>query len=81
EPPPESRHERRPRTDRNASRDERPRRERQRRHRDTDDEDWRSMRGDARGYYSSVGEQEEEEPAPTTAEELVARFGRRESNH
>jgi hypothetical protein len=47
-----------------------------RRPRDYEDEDWRSIRGDPRSFYSSEDEVEEE-PAPTTAEELVARFGRR----
>ena len=59
--------------DRPARRTERPRR-----NRDGDDEEWRSVRGDPRNYYS-FSEDVEEEPAPTTAEELVARFGRKES--
>ena len=82
EAPPEGRHDRRTRTPREAPRDERPRREQQRprRQRDTADEEWRSLRGDIRGYYSSGEDQDEEEPAPTTAEELVARFGRRDAN-
>lgn len=55
-----------------------PRRsDRPRRHRDAEDEEWRSVRGDPRNYYSSYGEEEADEPAPTTPEELVARFNRR----
>lgn len=73
---PEGRHDRRTRTDRHTPvREEKPRRERPRR-RDEADDEWRNVRGDARGYYSA-GEEVEEEPAPTTAEELVARFGRK----
>lgn len=81
EPPPEQRPDRRRNERSFAGRgEERPRRtERPRRARDTDDEEWRSVRGDARGYYSG-GEEAEEEPAPTTAEELVARFGKRGTN-
>lgn len=85
EAPPEQRPDRRSRSgpDRSNSfaRDDRPPRksERSRRGRDQDDQEWRNVRGDARGFYS-FGEEEEEEPAPTTAEELVARFGRRETN-
>lgn len=84
EPAPEAgRPERRSRTgDRpTANREERaPRRpERSRRSRDSEDEEWRQVRGDARGYLS-LSEEPEEEPAPTTAEELVARFGKRGSN-
>jgi small subunit ribosomal protein S1 len=77
---PEGRTDRRFRGDRhNQTRDERPRRERSRRTRDNnDDEEWRTVRGDARSYYST-GDDVEEEPAPTTAEELVARFGRKNS--
>ena len=83
EPPPEQRPDRRSRGggDRpNFGRDERSSRrsERPRRNRD-EDEEWRTVRGDPRGYYS-FGEETEDEPAPTTAEELVARFGRRGSN-
>jgi predicted RNA-binding protein with RPS1 domain len=84
ETPPEHRPDRRPRgaPERGTTfaRDERqPRRpERPRRGRDSEDQEWRSVRGDARGFYS-FSEEEEEEPAPTTAEELVARFGRRET--
>jgi hypothetical protein len=37
------------------------------------------LRGDPRGYFSSADEVDDE-PVPTTAEELVARFGRKESN-
>jgi len=47
--------------------------EKSRRGRDSADEEWRSVRGDPRNYYS-YSEDAEEEPAPTTAEELVARF-------
>jgi hypothetical protein len=36
------------------------------------------VRGDPRNYYS-YGEEDADEPAPTTAEELVARFNRRSS--
>jgi len=82
EPAPEPKHDRRSRNERftGGARDERQRRsERPRRSRDADDEEWRSLRGDARGYYSS-SDDVEEEPAPTTAEELVARFGRRANN-
>jgi len=83
ETPPEHRPDRRSRTPERGTtftRDERtPRRpERPRRGRDSEDQEWRNVRGDARGFYS-FSEEEEEEPAPTTAEELVARFGRRES--
>jgi hypothetical protein len=53
--------------------------ERPRRSRDTEDEEWRTVRGDPRNYYS-FGDESEEEPAPTTAEELVARFGRKDSS-
>jgi predicted RNA-binding protein with RPS1 domain len=53
--------------------------DRSRRNRDSGDEDWRSVRGDPRNYYS-YSDDAEEEPVPTTAEELVARFGRRDSN-
>jgi small subunit ribosomal protein S1 len=56
-----------------------PRRtDRPRRNRDSEDEEWRNVRGDPRSYYS-FSEEVEEEPAPTTAEELVARFGRKDS--
>jgi len=85
ETPPEHRPDRRSRTPERGgntfARDERqPRRpERSRRGRDSEDQEWRNVRGDARGFYS-FSEEEEEEPAPTTAEELVARFGRREPN-
>lgn len=60
--------------------EERPARrtERPRRSRDSDDEEWRTVRGDPRNYYS-FGDEAEDEPAPTTAEELVARFGRKDS--
>jgi predicted RNA-binding protein with RPS1 domain len=46
----------------------------------TDDEDnWRDLRGGtARDYAYFYGEDDEEEPAPQSAEELVARFSRRE---
>ena len=53
--------------------------EKTRRGRDSADEEWRSVRGDPRNYYS-YSEDAEEEPAPTTAEELVARFGRKDSS-
>lgn len=83
EPLPEHRPDRRNRGDRpsGGARDERPARrsERPRRSRDQDDQEWRNVRGDIRGYYS-FGDDVEEEPAPTTAEELVARFGRRDNN-
>jgi len=81
EPAPEQRPERRSRTDRTPFREERgPRRsERPRRPRDNEDEEWRTVRGDPRGYMS-LGDDTEEEPAPTTPEELVARFGRRGNN-
>jgi len=64
-----------------GGRDERPARrsERPRRHRENEDEEWRTLRGDPRGYISS-GDEPDEEPMPTTAEELVARFGRRGTN-
>ena len=83
ETPPEHRPDRRSRAPERGTtfaRDERqPRRpERPRRGRDSEDQEWRNVRGDARGFYS-FSEEEEEEPAPTTAEELVARFGRRET--
>lgn len=87
ESPPEGRPDRRVRSgggggDRPAAprNDERPRRTDRpaRRGRDTDDEDWRTVRGDARNYLS-LGDEAEEEPAPQTAEELVARFGRKGS--
>jgi hypothetical protein len=55
------------------------RNERSRRGRDSADDEWRSVRGDPRNYYS-YSEDTEEEPAPTTAEELVARFGRKDAN-
>jgi len=85
ETPPEQRPDRRSRTgpERSTSfvKDDRPprRSERGRKGREQDDQEWRNVRGDARGFYS-FSEEETEEPAPTTAEELVARFGRRESN-
>ena len=87
ESPPEGRPDRRVRSgggggDRPAAprNDERPRRTDRpaRRGRDTEDEDWRTVRGDARNYLS-LGDEAEEEPAPQTAEELVARFGRKGS--
>ena len=87
EAPPEGRPDRRVRSgggggDRPAAprNDERPRRTDRpaRRGRDTEDEDWRTVRGDARNYLS-LGDDAEEEPAPQTAEELVARFGRKGS--
>jgi small subunit ribosomal protein S1 len=61
--------------------DERPvrRTDRPRRSRDSEDEEWRSVRGDPKNYYS-FAEETEEEPAPTTAEELVARFGRKDAS-
>jgi predicted RNA-binding protein with RPS1 domain len=61
-----------------ANRDERPAKRSERPRRGGgDDEEWRSVRGDPRNYYS-FSEDAEDEPAPTTAEELVARFGRKE---
>jgi len=53
-------------------------RPRARRRHDEDEEDWRVARGgEARDYYAIFGDEAEEEaPAPTTAEELVARFSR-----
>ena len=52
-------------------------RPRARRRNDEDAEDWRVARGGAaRDYYAIFGEEDEDEPAPTTAEELVARFNR-----
>jgi predicted RNA-binding protein with RPS1 domain len=62
-----------------ANRDERPAKRSERPRRGGDDEEWRSVRGDPRNYYS-FSEEAEDEPAPTTAEELVARFGRKESS-
>jgi hypothetical protein len=53
--------------------------DRPRRNRDSEDEEWRSVRGDPKNYYS-FSEETEEEPAPTTAEELVARFGRKDAS-
>jgi predicted RNA-binding protein with RPS1 domain len=42
-----------------------------------DEEDWRVVRGGAaRDYYSVFDDDDADEPAPTTAEELVARFNR-----
>jgi predicted RNA-binding protein with RPS1 domain len=85
ETPPEHRPDRRSRTgpDRptNFVKDDRPprRSDRARKGREQDDQEWRNVRGDARGFYS-FSDDEAEEPAPTTAEELVARFGRRENN-
>jgi small subunit ribosomal protein S1 len=83
EPAPEGRHDRRSRGGERSGpgrgEERGPRRsERSRRHRDGDEEDWRSVRGDPRNYYS-YGEEDADEPAPTTAEELVARFNRRSS--
>jgi len=83
EPAPESRPDRRfrgrPERGYGKSEDRPARRaERTRRGRDSDDEDWRTVRGDPRNFYSFADEVEEE-PAPTTAEELVARFGRRDT--
>ena len=48
------------------------------RRRDTEEnEDWRAYRGgDARDYYAIFDDEDEGTPAPTTAEELVARFNR-----
>jgi len=53
-------------------------RPRTRRRHDETDEDWRVARGgEARDYYAIFGDEDEEEaPAPTTPEELVARFSR-----
>lgn len=53
-------------------------RPRTRRRGDEETEDWHVARGGAaRDYYAIFGENEDEdEPAPTTAEELVARFNR-----
>ncbi len=64
-----------------AKNEDRPKRvgERTRRGRDSADEEWRAVRGDPRNYYS-YSEDSEEEPAPTTAEELVARFGRKDAS-
>lgn len=49
-----------------------------RRRADEEEEDWRVVRGGAaRDYYAIFGDDgAEDEPAPTTAEELVARFSR-----
>jgi hypothetical protein len=89
EVPPEPRHDRRarggaPERQSQFRSDERPSRRAERpggrKPRDHDDEDWRSIRGDPRSFYSSEDEVEEE-PAPTTPEELVARFGRRGTNN
>jgi len=85
ETPPEHRPDRRsrsgPERPTNFVKDDRPprRSDRGRKGREQDDQEWRNVRGDARGFYS-FSEDEAEEPAPTTAEELVARFGRRENN-
>ena len=83
EPAPEQRPERRFRTgDRNTGKsEERParRNDRPRRNRDNDDEEWRSVRV-TRETTTVSAMTLEEEPAPTTAEELVARFGRRDSS-
>jgi predicted RNA-binding protein with RPS1 domain len=69
------------RPDRNRSRDQargenRPRS--RRRHDEEDGEDWRVARGGAaRDYYAVFGNDDDvDEPAPTTAEELVERFNR-----
>jgi predicted RNA-binding protein with RPS1 domain len=53
-------------------------RPRTRRRHDETEEDWRVARGgEARDYYAIFGDEDEEEaPAPTTPEELVARFSR-----
>lgn len=53
-------------------------RPRNRRRSEEENEDWRVARGGAaRDYYAIFGEEDgEDAPAPTTAEELVARFSR-----
>ena len=52
-------------------------RPRTRRRGDEDLDEWHVARGGAaRDYYAIFGEEDEDEPAPTTAEELVARFNR-----
>lgn len=52
-------------------------RPRNRRRDEATDEDWRPARGGAaRDYYAVFDDDTEDEPAPTTAEELVARFNR-----
>ena len=85
EPAPEGRpHERPRRHERsggppNRGEERAPRRSERPRRKGDGDEEWRQIRGDVRGYFST-GADDEEEPAPTTAEELVARFGRRGNN-
>lgn len=85
EAPPEQKNDRQPRRgERSFSNrqgdDQRPARrtERPRRGRGEEDEEWRGVRGDPRNFYS-FSEESEDEPAPTTAEELVARFGRKDN--